>query len=123
MIDGIALITVGILGIISSIGFYNSRKPNLGEKIFSIITFVLSSLALILGLYLIKSHRIIDIYAIIVLLLIASIDVLFGPKKRKKKRDSLLNQKQIDYFNSTNESNEYLQGYRDAMEDMNKYDT
>ena len=127
MIDGIFLITSGILGMIALVGFYNSRKLKLGEKIFCFITFVLNSLALILGLHLIKSHRIIDIYSFIVLLSIALTDVLFGPKKRKEKRDSLLNQKQEDFYNASNmfdnKNDEYLHGYQDAIEDMNKYDT
>lgn len=127
MIDGIIIITSGILGMIALVGFYNTRKLKLGEKIFCFIAFVVNSLTLILGLYLIESHRIIDIYSFIVLLSIALTDVLFGPKKRKEKRNSLLNQKQADFYNASNmfedKNNEYLHGYQDAIEDMNKYDT
>lgn len=90
---------------------YKERNP------LYYILLAISFMTLLVGLSGFKNINIINSCSSIILTIVAFIDLIISPRKRRDMRKNLLETKRCDKF-----SEDYLEGYLDAIRDMDKND-
>ena len=104
----------GVIGFAS--GFilvfgYKDRNP------IYYILLAISFMALLIGLFSFKTINVINSCSAIILAVVAFVDLIISPRKRRDIRKNLFVKKYLDKF-----SDDYLKGYSDAIRDMDKND-